>query len=87
MHDISPSRRNNVRATDLDGEELEFIFSISKKLYRCPGCGNAIDVGREHTLIKFLTGPRARSHQHWHKDCATEAFGREVRNTRKVPAR
>ena len=86
MHDVTPTRRNTVRATDLDGEQLEFIFSISKKLYRCPGCGEAVEVGREHTLIKFLTGARSRSHQHWHKDCAAEAFRREVRHVRKIPA-
>lgn len=87
MGDIRPSRRQSVRAADLDGNELLFAFSISKKLYRCPGCGDPIDVGREHVLVRYLSGPRGRLHQHWHAACTDDRFTREVRSARLIPAR
>jgi hypothetical protein len=87
MASVRPSRRQSIRAKDLDGNELEFVFSISKKLYRCPGCGRSIEVGREHTLVRYLGGPMGRFHQHWHAECAIEGFRREVRNVRPVPVR
>jgi hypothetical protein len=82
--EIRPSRRTNLRGVDLDGNEIEFVFTISKKLYRCPGCGLSIDVGREHTLVRYLEGPKGSFHQHWHSDCAADSFRREMRNVRSV---
>jgi hypothetical protein len=64
-----------------------FAFSISKKLYTCPHCRSSIDVGREHTFVRYLGGPAGAYHQHWHTDCAAEHFKREVRNVREVQAR
>jgi hypothetical protein len=87
MNVIRPSRRKSLRATDLDGNELLFAFSISRKLYECPYCREAIDVGREHTLVRYVAGPAGTFHQHWHTECAAEQFKREVRNVREVPAR
>ena len=84
VSELRPSRRKSLTATDLDGNELLFVFSISKQLYRCPGCGGSIEVGREHTLVRYLGGPSESFHQHWHGDCAAERFTREVRNVRHV---
>ena len=87
MFSIRPSRRKSLHATDLDGNELIFAFSISRKLYRCPGCRESIEVGREHTLVKYLEGPAGTFHQHWHTECAAEHFKREVRNVKEIGPR
>lgn len=87
MNEIRPTRRKSLRAEDLDGNQVLFVFSISKKLYVCPYCRESIELGREHTFVRYLGGPSGTFHQHWHTECAAERFKREVRNVKEVTAR
>jgi hypothetical protein len=64
-----PNRRYNLRGIDFDGNEVEMVFSISKKLYRCPGCGGSIPIGAEHVLVRITEPERSTYHQHWHRGC------------------
>jgi len=56
---------------------------VAKKLYRCPGCGERIEVGSDHVLVRHEA--RAR-HQHWHHSCAADMARRELRGIREVVA-
>lgn len=82
-----PNRRQSLKGADLDGVEMTLSFCIARKLYTCPGCRSQIQVGGEHVLVKFHSGPRAGSHQHWDKDCADQRFVRELRDPKVVTNR
>ncbi len=77
------TRRQSLKATDLDGEPVTMSLVVAKKLYRCPGCGERIEVGSEHILVRHETPSR---HQHWHHSCAAEMARRELRGLREVAA-
>ena len=79
-----PSRRQSIRGTDWDGNEVVLSFSVSRKLYVCPGCRASLEVGREHVLVKYESGDRGRYHQHWHRECATTHFSKELKTQRMV---
>ncbi|MFN2488802.1 MAG: hypothetical protein ABR529_03500 [Actinomycetota bacterium] len=81
MSDDLPSRRKGIRGTDLDGNDVELSFGISKKLYRCPGCREYLPVGSEHVIARFREPSGAEYHQHWHSDCARRTLVRELRST------
>ena len=82
-----PDRRHSLEGVDLDGVEMTISFCIARKLYTCPGCRARMEIGHEHVLVKFRSGPRAGSHQHWHKDCAATRYIREFTNPKVVPNR
>ena len=65
-----PSRRRPVRGNDLDGNEIELVLSIARKLYVCPGCRGSVEIGAEHVLVRRREPSGRRYHQHWHTDCA-----------------
>ena len=76
-----PTRRNDVRGRDLEGRSVVLTFSISKKLYRCPGCGGSIEIGREHVIVRY---PDDGYYQHWHAECARSVL-RELRGAERIP--
>jgi hypothetical protein len=79
-----PTRRVDLSGRDLDGAILTLSFALSKKLYRCPGCGAYIPVGSEHVVVRRgLEG--AGHHEHWHRACAGELLT-NMRDVRSHPA-
>lgn len=72
-----PSRRHPVRGTDLDGNEIELVLSIARKLYVCPSCRGSVEIGAEHVLVRRRDVSGERYHQHWHSGCA-QALAREL---------
>ena len=78
------TRRQSLRATDLDGEPVVLSLVVAKKLYRCPGCGERIEVGSDHVLVRHEALSR---HQHWHQSCASDMARRELRGVREVAER
>lgn len=83
MNPKLPTRRRHVIGQDLEGRNIELRLSISRKLYRCPGCGGSLEIGSEHVLVMFTD---AGYHQHWHNDCAADRVVRNLRRTRTEPA-
>ena len=81
-----PDRRHSLRAVDLDGRAVVLVASISKELYRCPGCGQSIPVGADHVIVEYPEEESPAYHQHWHRSCAQTGILRELRSLRKVPA-
>lgn len=81
-----PSRRASVRGVDLDGNEVTLSWAVSKQLYRCPGCREYIDVGREHVVVRVAPPSGESYHQHWHRAC-TATIKRELRSVRSLPPR
>jgi hypothetical protein len=80
-----PTRRSSLTGTDLDGNKLTLAFAIARKLYRCPGCRESVNVGAEHVVVarKDVTGEGY--HQHWHRDCA-RTLVRTLKAARSIPA-
>jgi hypothetical protein len=76
-----PGRRETISGTDLDGKAIELSFGISRQLYRCPGCREAIAIGSEHIIVRITEPDSTPYHQHWHRDCARQ-ITRELRNVR-----
>jgi hypothetical protein len=83
-HSHLPTRRLSLIGTDLDDNRVELKHTISKKLYRCPGCGESISIGAEHVLVRIQQPDRSSYHQHWHRDC-TRKIVRELRGLRARP--
>jgi hypothetical protein len=79
-----PSRRHGITGTNLDGERVELSFSISKQLYRCPGCRGQIPIGSEHVVVRITPKAGAAFHQHWHRDCVP-SLTRELRDVQRKP--
>ncbi len=79
-----PTRRRNVRGTDLDGNRAELAFAISKKLYRCPSCRSSIAIGTEHVVVRWDQPDGDRFHQHWHRDCVESELLRNLRGIEVV---
>jgi hypothetical protein len=77
------TRRQSLKALDLDGEPVTMSLVVAKKLYRCPGCRERMEVGSEHVLVRYEALSR---HQHWHQSCAAEMARRELRGLREVVA-
>jgi hypothetical protein len=77
------TRRQSLKATTLDGESIVLSLVVAKKLYRCPGCRERIEVGSDHVLVRYEALSR---HQHWHQSCAAEMARRELRSLREVAA-
>jgi hypothetical protein len=81
-----PTRRQSLRGVDFDGNTVVLSFSISRKLYKCPGCYEYIPVGLEHVLVRFFEPDGNTFYQHWHRDC-TRTIARELRGIETVAPR
>jgi hypothetical protein len=80
-----PNRRQSVEGETLDGDQVRLAHTIARKLYRCPGCGDSIEIGSAHTLVQYLAAESA-FHQHWHRGCAAREVLRDLKRSRVVPA-
>jgi hypothetical protein len=78
-----PTRRQSLRGIDFDGNTVVLSFSISRKLYKCPGCYEYIPVGSEHVLVRYFEPDGNTFYQHWHRDC-TKTIARELRGIETV---
>ncbi|MGH2699844.1 MAG: hypothetical protein ACRDJL_11705 [Actinomycetota bacterium] len=78
-----PTRRQSLRGMDFDGNTVVLSFSISRKLYKCPGCYEYIPVGSEHVLVRCFEPDGNNFYQHWHRDC-TRTIVRELRGIEMV---
>ena len=82
-----PDSRTAIRGLTYEGEEIVLARAISRQLYRCPHCREAVDVGAEHVIVRYPQRPEAhRDHQHWHRHCVSDGLLRELRQVRRVPA-
>ena len=81
-----PDSRTSLRGLTAEGDEAWLIRGISQKLYRCPGCGGAIEIGAEHVILQRVRRVGGTEHQHWHRDCAEGGPMLELRQLRKVSA-
>ena len=81
-----PSKRQSIRGLDRDGEIVWLSHSISKSLYRCPGCRGEIAIGLEHVLVRFVPEQADAHHQHWHTHCARATLLRELTSVEIRPA-
>lgn len=81
-----PSARTSLRGLTAAGDEAWLIRGIARKLYRCPGCGRAIDVGAEHVIVQRVGRGGGTEHGHWHRACAEDGPMLELRQLRKVAA-
>ena len=84
MNESLPTRRQKLVGVDLDGNVVELSHSISKKLYRCPGCRESIPIGSDHVVLKLVPPGEEAYHQHWHRACVSSII-RELRNTTPRP--
>jgi len=81
-----PSTRTSLRGLTAEGDEAWLIRGISQKLYRCPGCGKAIEIGAEHVILQTVRRIGGTEHQHWHRSCAEGGPMLELRSLRSVSA-
>ena len=88
MYDFDglPDSRTSLRGLTADGDEAWLIRSISQKLYRCPGCGKAVEIGMEHVIVQRIGRIGGTEHQHWHRACAEDGPMLELHQLRKVSA-
>ena len=81
-----PDRRTSLRGLTADGDEAWLIRGIAQKLYRCPGCHGAIEIGDEHVIVQYVRRAGGTDHHHWHRRCAEELLTGELRGVSRVPA-
>ena len=81
-----PDSRTSLRGLTAEGDEAWLIRAISQKLYRCPGCGRAVEIGTEHVIVQRVGRLGGTEHQHWHRSCAEDGPMLELRQLRKVSA-
>ena len=82
-----PDRRHSLRAIDLDGRAVVLVASISKELYRCPGCGQSIPVGADHVIVEYPEEESPAYHQHWHRSCAQTGISASSDPSTRCPPR
>ena len=82
--DQPPNRRLSVEGETFDGDQVRLVYTIARKLYRCPACRGSIEIGAAHTLVQYLSADPP-FHQHWHRECAARGVQRELRRSRVVP--
>jgi hypothetical protein len=82
---LLPTRRSIVTGIDHDGNRIELSHSISRKLYRCPGCRASIPIGSDHVLVRITAGAGSAYHQHWHRVCARQIV-RDLKEIRRRDA-
>jgi hypothetical protein len=80
-----PTRRLSLQGRDLDGGRVLLVHSVSRKLYRCPGCRASIPIGAEHVLVRRFETDGPSYHQHWHRACSASIM-RELQDIRTLPA-
>ena len=49
-----PDTRHSLRGLTGEGDEAWLIRDIARKLYRCPGCHAAIEIGTEHVVVHYV---------------------------------
>lgn len=81
-----PDSRTSLRGLTAEGDEAWLIRSISQKLYRCAGCGGAVEIGAEHVVVQHVRRGGGTEHQHWHRACAEDGVLLELRQLRAVSA-
>jgi hypothetical protein len=81
-----PDRRTSLRGLTADGDEAWLIRGIAQKLYRCPGCHGAIEIGDDHVIVQYVRRAGGTDHHHWHRRCAEELLTGELRGVSRVPA-
>jgi hypothetical protein len=81
-----PDSRNSVRGLDSEGNEVWLIRGIAGKLYRCPGCHGAVEIGDEHVIVHYVRRAGGSDHHHWHSRCVSELLLPELRSLRRVRA-
>ena len=88
MYDFEglPDSRTSLRGLNAAGDEVWLIRAISQKLYRCPGCGKAVEIGMEHVVVQRVARIGGTEHQHWHRRCVEDERLLELRQLRKVSA-
>ena len=88
MHEFEglPDSRTSLRGLTADGDEAWLVRGISQKLYRCPGCGGAVEIGADHVIVQYVRRGGGTEHQHWHRGCAEDRVMLELRQLRAVSA-
>jgi hypothetical protein len=81
-----PDRRQSVRGTTDQGDEIWFIRSISQKLYRCGCCRHSIEPGDDHVVVQYIFRSGDREHSHWHRRCVEEVLYPSTRALKVVSA-
>ena len=81
-----PDSRTSLRGLTADGDEAWLIRAVSKKLYRCPGCGGPVEIGADHVILQVVRRIGGSEHQHWHRTCAESGPMLELRQLRTVSA-
>jgi hypothetical protein len=81
-----PDSRHSLRGFDAEGHEAWLIRGIAGKLYRCPGCHGAIEIGDEHVIVHYVRRAGGSDHHHWHTRCVSELLLPELRNVSRVRA-
>jgi len=82
---LPDSRHSLVGITD-EGDEAWLIRDIARKLYRCPGCHQDVDIGSDHVVVHYVRRVGGGDHHHWHRRCAEEILVPELRRVRRVSA-
>ena len=81
-----PDTRWSLRGYNAEGDEAWLIRSISQKLYRCPGCHAAIEIGTEHVVVQYVLRLGGTEHHHWHRRCAEDLLAPELTRLQRVRA-
>lgn len=86
--DDLPSKKKGIKGLKRDSNsEVLIRTSVSSKLYFCPGCGIAIDIGLSHTLVIYIDRRSAReTHGHWHFDCMHQMVLPKLTNVEVINA-
>ena|SRR5215210_4782981 len=81
-----PDTRTSLRGLTAEGDEAWLIRRVSQKLYRCPGCGGAVEIGADHVIVQYLRRVGGTEHAHWHRRCVEEILVHQLRGIQKVNA-
>ncbi len=81
-----PDTRTSLCGLTVDGDEVWLIRGISQKLYRCPACGGAVEIGADHVIVQTVLRLGGTEHQHWHRRCVDEILIYQLHNLRRVSA-
>jgi hypothetical protein len=81
-----PDQRQSLVGMGDEGEEIALIRAISRKPYRCPNCGQEVEIGSEHVVVRYSHPARKIKHTHWHRSCVDDALRYTLRSLRPIPA-
>lgn len=81
-----PDTRTSLRGLTAEGDEAWLIRAVSQKLYRCPTCGGAVEIGADHVVVQIIHRLGGTEHQHWHRRCVDEVLIGQLRNVAAVSA-